>query len=81
MQSVQRPLRCPAVFCRERQQGMRGFCARTRLIYQPDGASNRFAHVSHANRRALGFGQLGGVQKIEGVRAHDDRAAAGGGFD
>jgi hypothetical protein len=42
---------------------------------------NRFGHAGHAQRSTLGFGQLGGLQDIEGVRPHHHGAAAGGGFD
>ena len=80
-QRRQRPLCRAAISCSERQPGTGHFDARTQLIRQCGGGPHAFPYVSYANRCAFGFCQLGGFQKIEGVRAHHDGATAGGGFD
>ena len=52
-----------------------------RVALQAQCGLHAFTHIRHAQRCAVGLGQLGGLQEIEGVRAHHHRAAAGGGFD
>ena len=54
---------------------------RCRILEQRQPGMNALGHVGHAPRRAFGFGQRGGFQKIEGVRPHHHRAAAGGGLN
>ena len=78
--------RCGPPCARRRRDGRlrtRGRDASARRASVPTGGRERHGggdaggHVGDAGRGAGGEGELGGVAEVEGVRAHDDRAAAG----